>query len=159
MSKLPNVIWQKKRFVAGDVLNHSNVRIRMRTEKRINVVFSINSMYRKQGLKGKFFFKKKGSCKIASGQLWKSSEIFGGLFCYFLLNWQKWQINPSGWMSAVKRMQKSKNNKANRINGQCVRFKTFNFNLSFLSEYLDCIGGRRDTVTDPPPELPPDLVR
>ena len=29
------------------------------------------------------------ACKIASGQLWKSSEIFGGLFCHFLQFLQK----------------------------------------------------------------------
>ena len=65
-----------EKILAGDVLNHSNIRIRMGTESRENQT---------RGLKGEMFFKKKG-CKN--------------------------QIN-----------------KANRINGQCVRFKTFNFNL------------------------------
>ena len=65
-----------EKILAGDVLNHSNIGIRMGTESREN---------QSRGLKGEMFFKKKG-CK-------------------------------------------NQTNKANRINGQCVRFKTFNFNL------------------------------
>ena len=71
--------------LAGDVLNHLNVRIRMGTEKRINLVFSINT-----------------------SNIWTQRR-------------------------KVLQEKECKNQKQQSKSHQCLRFKTFNFNLSLRS--------------------------
>ena len=102
-----------EKILAGDVLNHSNVWIRMGTESREN---------QSRGLKGEIYFKKKRMQK--SNQQSKSHQ-------WTMCTFQNFQL-------------------------QYIAIVTL-----FLSEFVDCIGGRGggDAVTDPPPELPPDLVR